>query len=251
MELIIAGFHRSGTSFTTQMLNQAGMFVGSDLMGVDRSNPYGHFEDREVVGLHDEILRSNGKTWQIDGPLIPAVTGQQWDELQRIVSTRRQLNLFWGFKDPRVCHFLGLWKHVMPEAKVLAVYRHYGACVRSLHRRHGEQLYRKKGPPEVHRRFFEEPDLGLRMWLHHNKALVREAKRRPEHTMVVSFERLAEGFPLVSRLTERWGLPLDSDVVDNYDPAATTNVQSIPTLDDDLVDEADQTLTMLKELHAA
>ncbi len=250
MELIIAGFHRSGTSFTTQKLHRAGLFVGSDLLGVDPSNPYGHFEDREILRLHDDIFRTNNLNWQVDRPVIPAISERQWGRMQRLVAIRRNSHRFWGFKDPRVCYFLGPWKHVMPEAKVLVVYRHYAGCVRSLHRRHGEQMSQRRGPAEHHRRFFEEPDLGLRMWLQHNKALLREVKNRPDHTMVVSFERLAEGFPLVNRLIERWGLPLAADAPDNYDSRATRSVGSLPILDLDLAAEAEEVMASLHQLHA-
>ncbi len=55
-QLIIAGFHRSGTSVTAQLLHGAGLFLGYELLEALPSNPYGHFEDREVVELDRQIL---------------------------------------------------------------------------------------------------------------------------------------------------------------------------------------------------
>ena len=60
--LVVAGFHRSGTSLVTEILSRAGLFVGDDLIGANPSNPYGHFEDREVVRLHDRLLADVGLT---------------------------------------------------------------------------------------------------------------------------------------------------------------------------------------------
>lgn len=250
MELIIAGFHRSGTSFTTQALHAAGLFVGDDLLGAVPSNPYGHFEDRVVIKFHEDLLQSNGATWQLERPLIPAVSPAQWGHLQNFIARRRRNHAFWGFKDPRVCHFLGLWRHVMPGAKVLVVYRHYDGCVQSLHRRHAMQLAKNEGPPQVHRRFFEEPDFGLKMWIHHNKALLRQARSAPENTMVVSFENLTEGFPLMERLVKIWDVPLEpSSVTSLFDPKATTTPDPIDVCSPQLEAEANELMDCLHNLH--
>ncbi len=61
-QLIIAGFHRSGTSATAQLLRQAGLFIGDELLDANSSNPYGHFEDREIVTLYDQSLADNDLT---------------------------------------------------------------------------------------------------------------------------------------------------------------------------------------------
>lgn len=250
MELIIAGFHRSGTSFTTQALHAAGLFIGDDLLGAVPSNPYGHFEDRAVISFHENLLESNGVTWQLDRPLIPAVSRAQWDHLEDFVARRSRDHAVWGFKDPRVCHFLGLWRHVLPGAKILVVYRHYDGCVRSLHRRHATQLAKSEGPPAIHRRFFEEPDFGLKMWIHHNKALVRQASSAPENTMVVSFENLTQGFPLIERLAKVWDLPLtQSSMTSLFDPSVTTAPEPIDICSPQLEKQANELLARLDYLH--
>ena len=64
-QLIIAGFHRSGTSLVCQLLHRAGLFLGDELLGATFSNPNGHFEDAEVVELHERILADNGRTWRV------------------------------------------------------------------------------------------------------------------------------------------------------------------------------------------
>ena len=139
----------------------------------------------------------------------------------------------------------------MPAVKVVAVYRPYWSCVRSLHRRHGYQLSIGQPPAEVHMRFFEEPDLALRMWINHNRALVRERETLPDTTMIVSFENVAQGFPLVQRLTSRWDMPFDQSRRQRFfDPTATEAGDEIKIFDPDLAAEADQLLSRLEELHA-
>ena len=74
-QLIIGGFHRSGTSATARLLHRAGLFLGYELLEALPSNPYGHFEDREVVDLHRHILNGNEQTWLVDEPHLEGEVG--------------------------------------------------------------------------------------------------------------------------------------------------------------------------------
>ena len=67
-QLIVVGFHRSGTSLLCQLLHRTGLFLGYDLLGAAFSNPHGHFEDIEVFSLHEQILADNGQTWLVSEP---------------------------------------------------------------------------------------------------------------------------------------------------------------------------------------
>src|SRR5687767_12826738 len=79
-ELIIAGFHRSGTSLVSELLNRAGLFLGDDLIGAHPTNPYGHFEDRDFTRFHDALLADNQRSWHITAPFIPVITQQRWQQ---------------------------------------------------------------------------------------------------------------------------------------------------------------------------
>lgn len=218
-QLIVAGFHRSGTSLVCQLLQRAGLFLGYELFGANFSNPYGHFEDVEVLKLHEQILADNGQTWQVSTPFLPALTGHHWRELRRIVERRNAEHDLWGFKDPRVCSFMMVWKHLLPNARALLVYRHFADSTYSLGQRHSTLLFRNEGSRQLHRRFWEEPDFGLRMWLMHNEALLRFAHAYPEDTLAVSWEMVRSGFPVVEAIKERWGLGLNEAPVSGvFDP---------------------------------
>ena len=133
-QLIIAGFHRSGTSLVCQLLHRAGLFLGDELLGATFSNPNGHFEDAEVVELHERILADNGRTWRVGEHFAPVLADSHLECMRRLVERREARHRLWGFKDPRVCLFLPLWKHLLPRARVLLVYRHFAEATRSLAR---------------------------------------------------------------------------------------------------------------------
>jgi hypothetical protein len=208
--LIVAGFHRSGTSLVCQLLNRAGLFLGYEMLGAKFSNRYGHFEDVEVLRLHQRILSDIGQTWLVDKRFLPAITESVWRRMERIICRRNDEHDLWGFKDPRVCLFVMVWKHLLPDAKILLVYRHFSDSTYSLERRQStELLSNPNGPELMYKRFWEEPDLALRMWLTHNEALLTFAHAYPEDTLAVSLDMVQNGFPVVKAINQRWGLALD------------------------------------------
>jgi hypothetical protein len=209
-QLIVAGFHRSGTSLVCQLLHRAGLFLGYDLLGPAFSNLHGHFEDTEILTLHQQLLADNGQTWLVSEPFLPVVTEPHWERLRGIIERRNAEHGLWGFKDPRVCSFMMLWKHLLPSAKVLLIYRHFSDSTYSLGRRQStELLSNPAGPQRMYKRFWEEPDLALRMWLTNNEALLTFARAYPEDTLAMSLDMLQSGFPVVTAINRRWSLALE------------------------------------------
>lgn len=208
---------------TAQLLSRAGLFLGYELLEALPSNPYGHFEDRDVVNLHNQILSDNNLTWQVGEPLVPVVNGARWQRMQQVVERRNTEHRLWGFKDPRACLFMMLWKHLLPDMKVLLVYRHFAESTRSLAQRHSSDLFLGRGTERIHRRFWEEPDLALRMWLVHNNALLAFARAYPRDTLALSLDMIRDGFPVVWALNRRWRLGLgDVPVGEVFDTSIST-----------------------------
>jgi hypothetical protein len=223
-QLIVAGFHRSGTSLLTQLLHSAGLFVGDELLGAMPSNPYGHFEDREVLELHRAVLNRHGDDWQWDEPFAFHIGADHWETMRRFVAKRDREHATWGFKDPRVCLFMGAWKYLMPDAKAIIVYRDPGECVRSMESRQSSEYFSGKGDAKRHLRFFTEPDHGLKLWDSHNRALVAYAEAHLDECLVLPFTALTGQYPVVARLNERLGFdlrPVDTGEV--FDPDVTSS----------------------------
>ena len=249
--LIVAGFHRSGTSLVCQLLHRAGLFLGYDLMGATFSNPHGHFEDLEVVNLHDRILADNGLTWLVSEPFLPVITNLHWQRMERIVQRRDAEHGAWGFKDPRVCPFMMIWKYLLPNARALLVYRHFSDTTYSLGRRQSTELFsRPRGPQRMYRRFWEEPDLALRMWLTNNEALLTFARAYPEDTLAVSLDMVQRGFPVIEAVNRRWGLGLNEvPASEVFDPTVTERRPGRqPISDRRLIRRIDATWQALEQL---
>jgi hypothetical protein len=227
------------------------LFLGYDLMGATFSNPHGHFEDLEVVDLHDKILADNGHTWLLCEPFLPVITEPHWRRMERIIQRRDAEHGLWGFKDPRVCLFMMVWKYLLPDARALLVYRHFSDTTYSLGRRQSTELFsRPTGPQRMYRRFWEEPDLALRMWLAHNETLLTFAGVYPEDTLAVSLGMVQSGFPVIRAVNRRWGLGLNEvPASEVFDPAVTQRrPDKQPISDRRLIDRVDATWQALEEL---
>jgi len=252
-QLIVAGFHRSGTSATARIFHHAGVHLGDELVGERLSNPFGHYEDVAVVRIHQSLLADNGRDWQIEAELLPAISTARWEEMQAFIVQREEGNPLWGFKDPRVCVFLQAWKHLLPEARIVAVYRHYADAVDSLHRREAGLLLAGSGNLDLHRRFWEVPALALRMWMVHNRALLEFADAHRDDVLTVSFDAVQAGAPLVDEAERRWQLGLrPAETFEAVSPGFPGVERSpIRVADPGLIREADEVLAGLQALERA
>ncbi|TCJ20696.1 hypothetical protein E0L93_00240 [Rubrobacter taiwanensis] len=250
VQVIVAGFHRSGTSLTAQILHRAGLFLGDRMLSEHASNPHGHFEDLEVLELHERILADNGLTWQVCGSSSLAIGELHRRQMQDLAGRRNAEHRLWGFKDPRVCLFLETWKEILPESKVLLVYRDPVRVCRSLHRRHAEHAIRGGDETSLHYRFWKVPDLALKMWLTYNRALLRFARTHREDVLAVSMDMLRDGLPLVNVLNERWELGLHEVPTSGvFDAGATArDREGHPVSNEDIISEAAEVWEELEEI---
>lgn len=248
--VIVGGFHRSGTSLVCQLLSRAGLFLGDELLGATFSNKMGHYEDVKTLRLHERLLADNGRTWRVGERFLPVINEARWRELREFVARREGQHALWGFKDPRVCLFLPVWKHVLPGAKLLLVYRHFADSTHSLTRRQATEIFSGLGRREDLDHFWREPDLALRMWLVHNEALLDFARSHPEDTFTVSLESVQSGFPLVAAIKRRWGLELgDADVGEIFDGGLTSRSKGRQAVSDTrLIPRVDSVFEELERL---
>ncbi|HEY3015028.1 MAG TPA: sulfotransferase [Nocardioides sp.] len=250
MQLIVVGFHRSGTSLLTQLLHTSGLFVGDDLLGAMPSNPYGHFEDREVLELHRQIMDDHGVSWHVDEPQLFGISPAQWREMEDFVQRRDAAHRNWGFKDPRVCFFLGAWKYLMPDAKFIMVYRDPTDCAWSLEQRHSTDYLKGSGDADAHLRFFREPDFGVKLWDAHNRAMVAFAKSHIDDCLVLPFTHLYSGEPIVSMINKKFGSDLVEVPTESVFDARATGSRPHPltVYSDRVLDRMTDTWQQLEKL---
>jgi len=147
--VIVMGMHRSGTGILARMLEGIGLFMGTQK---DPNNEAWFF-----LNLNKWIFRQCGASWDHPQPVMDlyeqdAALGVIVDHLQAVCTSAilgsylgrgrylryrhlDQLDVPWGWKDPRNIWTLPVWLKLFPLAKVIYIHRNGVHVAESLKRR--------------------------------------------------------------------------------------------------------------------
>lgn len=202
--IIVAGFHRSGTSAFTRAISLAGAHVSDHQLTTNSFNEKGYWEPVRLVQIQDEALSEADRDWDDLRPVpmawMESPTGQHYVErLQNFMLDETADHDLIVTKDPRIGMLMPLWQHALGNAGIEALYvipvRPPRAVVRSLQRRNG---------------FSAEKSLWL--WLNHNLAVERQT--RGKKRVFVDYTDLLDS--TLSTLETIWqGLGLGAPEIDD------------------------------------
>ena len=218
--MIIAGMHRSGTSFFTRWMKDSGLFVGDNLAGATPSNLDGHFEDLEIVTFHEQLLRHNNTTMYCGHDHSLEVPDIFYEQAKSFTEKRNLSHKFWGWKQPRATLFLDLWYKVNPKAHFVFMVRHPETVINSLLRRESYKPLYKVGGEEGQRirtNYLDNIDKHSlnysNMFIRHTRDIVNFIKQYGDELnySVFAFESILDNHEsIVERLKDE-GFQLDFD----------------------------------------
>lgn len=133
--VIILGMHRSGTSCLAGALEEAGLNLGE----VDRkkhTNPKGNRENLDIMHLNNAVLEENGASWNMPPEAECAWSPENCVQRDALIASYGP-DTIWGFKDPRTVLVFDGWRDALPEAQLIATFRHPTAVAQSLNTRNG------------------------------------------------------------------------------------------------------------------
>lgn len=252
--IICTGFHRSGTSLTAQILQKAGVNLGSQLMKGGFSNPDGHFEDMEAIKIHDRLLQKQGLTWKATEPVPPKLDIAKTAIQQYINQRQEQNNPYWGIKDPRLSLFLPYWQQALPSNAVFVLpIRHWTECVQSLQQRHAKIFAYNIFPNPVTANqlsFWRDPLLSAKMWLNYNLTILQFVQQNPDKVFILPHNQLLQGYDFIYALNNKFGLSLaqvdyDNIIQSDYHTASHIMDMVIDSLPATLVSELDELYAQL------
>ena len=224
--LMVVGMHRSGTSLISNWLYRCGLQLGEHLLEAGNGNQEGHFEDVEFLKMHEEILTSND--FPASGYVYDKVIDisvYQLEKLKSVIKVKNQRYRQWGWKEPRTCLFLDLYRELLPNSKYLVIVRDYSAVVHSLLKRdfaeyeqkylHGKKLQRfvwlYLRRQNTSRKFYKaHAEDYLKVYIEYNQHILNTLKELPpEDYMVVNYSLLEKSDKEVfSFLTGKWHFKL-------------------------------------------
>jgi len=234
--LMVLGMHRSGTSLLASWLASCGLHLGDTLAGANIGNTKGHFEDLELVHLHDKLLKLvniyDGGLTNIEN--IHALQENLVDEkIGDYLKAKQNKNVFWGWKDPRTCLFLKSYNKLIPNAKAIVIFREPLEVVDSIIRREEKKLAKrtlnrgfiKKHYYQLryflaskHLRHFKAKQFIL-AWVAYNELLIGFLeKKNVNEYIILNLNDLEKSEKEIFKKLTHWGFPLSyhplADVID-------------------------------------
>lgn len=249
-QLIVSGFHRSGTSMLMQALVNAGLHAGNSLIGADPSNPDGHFEDIETVNLHDAWLREVNSDWCHTGELPLIEPTQAALGITPIRDRLAESQQHWGIKDPRACLFLGHWFATLNNPGGVFIYRHYASCLHSLQRRQASELLVNPSTSTKAIRFWTHPEVALKSWLLHNNAMLATAQQFPDRCVIISQESVINGAPVISAVNDALSISLNTQCDIGVDATKTARRRELSIPKSRLQSQLEHTWQQLQQIAA-
>jgi hypothetical protein len=196
--------HRSGTSMIAGLLNQTGVYLGSDgeFLPPATDNPAGFWEHGGFYSLNERLLLYLGAGW--DFPDLPDGWASRQDlspfreaagHLIERMRTSAESKVAWGWKDPRNSITIQFWKTLLPELRVVVCVRNPLAVAGSLQRRNGISFA-----------------ASCQLWLRHYQNLLRNVS--PQDRVVTLYERyFTDAHAELTRVLGELGLPADDEAI--------------------------------------
>jgi hypothetical protein len=210
--LIILGMHRSGTSLLANWLYQCGFNLGDEILGSGNGNSEGHFEDMEILRLHEQILQENSLNYKVTKPKFLNYSEKSIDQAKNLFDAKKR-NDCWGWKDPRTCLMMDIWNQVIPTYNTIVIYRDFTQVVDSFLRRKHNSILKIKNP--IYRGFQKlkykwlgslTTDRLLKVWMEYNRRILEDLKKlEPENYLVINESILSEtDFMVFQHLQQKW-----------------------------------------------
>jgi hypothetical protein len=215
--LVITGMHRSATSLAAAVCQRAGLFIGDSLLGAAVGNPHGHYEDVEFLEFHKRVLRANGRCQDglfADG--VVRVPSRLRPEARTLIAKRKTVGRPWGWKNPRTTLLLKFWRHELPQARFLFLFRSPWEVIDSLFRR------------GVHEFLQTNPALALAIWERYNREIRDFVRSHPDSCLLVEADRVVrEPHSVVGNLRKKFGIDL-VEKENDYREGLFTSLENSP-----------------------
>lgn len=216
--IVILGMGRSGTSFVANWLHKCGLSLGNKLLDANYNNIKGFFENKEIVRLHNSILNKSAVEVLINEKII--ITEQHLQLARKIVAHNCESFQQWGWKDPRTALFMSsLWHPIIPDAKILVVFRDYKCVVDSIFRAERKTQLNRRNKiigfynfilDKLHFNHYKRGNIYLESWIRYNSDIIEFLKKKKVNEYyVVNVEKLLSHSDIIySSLTDTFGLNL-------------------------------------------
>lgn len=200
MIYIVVGMHKSGTTLLSQILHRSGISMVDDVDSATSYDSGNQWERESTKFINHQLLGSSGLFSLHARPTTSRKNDLVVRSLMMDLITRYSaVNQDWGFKDPRSSLTYDEWSSVLPEHKIIAVYR-----------RPEEVWNHYWNSTKGRRRITVFRDF-LACWCEYNLAILRLLEKTTTPSIVISYSHLMEGDAEFRRLQSFAARPLSDE----------------------------------------
>jgi len=147
MNIVVLGFHRSGTSLMGSILDKIGFFYADKInkLGPAADNPEGFYENKQILNLNDKILSLYKSDWNNPLGIYKSQEIKNSSKINfEIKKTIDYLNhhQIWFIKDPRMCLTFAHWKKYIQDPIIINVERNEVEICQSLSTRNNFEFFK-------------------------------------------------------------------------------------------------------------
>ncbi len=176
MIYVVLGMHKSGTTLISEILHHSGINMVDNAdpsLGYDKGNKW---ERESTKQVNQELLGTEG-AFSLEEDHLPAgLAPQQQARMRELIEACTRKYGDWGFKDPRTCRVYDFWASVLPEHKIVVVYRSPEEAWEHYRRISGKQLL------TALLQF-------LPTWCGYNRAILEYLRQTRSPFLVIQYER--------------------------------------------------------------
>ena len=166
--VVVLGMHKSGTSLVSEIIHHSGVEMVEAIPSATYDTGQ-HYERLSTNAINKELLQASHlhsleTTKLLDVANIDLQARHRAESLVESLTKRRK---DWGFKDPRTCLTYSFWKEILPDHKLVCIFRDVFEVY---------EHYRGKK-----RRGMQ----ALHAWYVHNRALLHAYQQAPAHSRLL------------------------------------------------------------------
>lgn len=188
MIYVVLGMGNSGTTLASELLHHSCIRMTD--VEQDTYDGGEKYEDPKFRVINMELLSRTDPSCLRPSQAPTSLTSDQRVRMRSLIEGLHEANEDWGFKDPRTVVTYPLWRELLPEHRIVAVWRDPAG---NWPRRRWRGLRRRYVNPW--RAFCH-----LRQWCEYNEVILKYGAGRGDDFLLINYESLINGNKEFERL---------------------------------------------------
>jgi len=199
MIYVVLGIGFSGTTLVSELIHHSGIkMIDNESDDYDQGGKYEHPDFQKINMNILELL--DDKVFHLRIADCPDnLTPKQNDAMVKLVNRQNIRYQDWGFKDPRTVVTYPLWRKLLPEHRIIAIYRDPAGNWPRYRWRGLRKRYSNSWRAYVH----------LRQWVEYNEEILNTGAKHGADFILLNYEKLMSSTLELDRFSDFLDRPVE------------------------------------------